>query len=106
MEIKQIQQVTVEERIRPVLEAYHANVELVRVTADGFLKVKITGNYISCHDAEKNILEMVEAAFREIICSDIKGVIVVGKMKRKINNIVSFLRSDIRKRCRYAIAIK
>ncbi|GMA97521.1 NifU family protein [Pelosinus sp. IPA-1] len=95
---KQVNKITVEEKIRPVLDAYHANVELVKVTADGFLKVRITGAYVSCHDAEKNILAVVEKAFREVICSDIKGVIVVGKMKRKINNILNFLYRDITKR--------
>lgn len=98
MKEKQVGKITVEEKIRPVLDAYHANVELVEVTADGFLKVRITGAYDSCHDAEKTILEVVETAFREVICSDIKGVIVVGRMRKKINNVLNFLCRDITKR--------
>jgi Fe-S cluster biogenesis protein NfuA len=95
---KHLDKITVEEKIRPVLDAYHANVELVEVTADGFLKVRITGVYVSCHDAKKTILKVIETAFREVICSDIKGVILVGRMRKNINNVVNLFCRDITKR--------
>lgn len=106
MEKKQVDQISVAELIQPVLETYRAKVELVGVTSDRFLKVRITGEFVSGYSAKKNILEMIEAAFKEVICSDIKGVILVGKMRRKIGNAVNLLRRDITKHCRYEMTAK
>jgi Fe-S cluster biogenesis protein NfuA len=105
MEEKRVNKTTFEEKIRPVLEAYRAKVELVEVTADGFLKVRITGDCVSCNDAEEIILELVETTFKEVICLDIKGIILVEKVRRtRMGNAVKFLHKDVAKRCRYAIA--
>lgn len=107
MKENQVDKVTIAEKIRPVLEAYHAEVELVEVRRDGFLAVRITGVCVSCHDAEKNILEMIETAFKQVICSNIKGITLADPIRRKwINNAVNFLHKDSVKRCRYAITAK
>jgi len=92
MEEKQVGKITFEEKIRPVLKAYRTDVKLVDVTADGFLKIKMTGDCVSCNGAKEIILKLVENTFKEVICSDIKGIILVERVRQKwFKNAINFL---------------
>ena len=96
---------TVEERIRPILDAYRANVELVEVTRDKFLKVRVTGTCVTCHGAQQRIVEMMEEAYKEIVSPDIKGVILVQPIiNPSMGQLLNFTRKDATKRCRYAVS--
>ena len=97
---------TVEEKIRPILDAYRANVELVEVTRDKFLKVRVTGTCVACHGAQERIVEMMEEAYKEIVCPDIKGVILVPTNNVGMGQLLNFTRKDATKRCRYAVSAR
>lgn len=83
MERIEVPHLTVAENIRRVLDADHIDVKLVEVTFDGFLKVRITGAVGISHSAKKMILNMFARVFRDVVCSNIKGVILVSQMSRK-----------------------
>jgi Fe-S cluster biogenesis protein NfuA len=107
MEKEQGLQTTVEEKIRPILDAYRANVELVEVTTDKFLKVKVTGTCVTCHGAQQRIAEMIEKAFKEVVCPDFNGVILVQQASNNLmEETLNFFRKDPMKRCRYAISAR
>lgn len=98
---------TVEEIIRPILDAYRAKVELVEVTSDKFLKVRVTGTCVTCHNAQQRIIEIINNAYKEVVCSDINGVVLVHPTSNhSMGQVLNFVRKDARKRCRYAVAIK
>lgn len=98
---------TVEEKIRPILDAYRAKVELVEVTSDKYIKVQITGTCVTCHGAQQRIVEMMEKAYREVVCSDIKGVILVPPVSNHSQGkVLNFAHRDMTKRCRYAVSTK
>lgn len=100
-----MKQNTVEEKIRPILDAYRANVELVEVTSDKYLKVRITGTCVTCHGAQQRIVEMMEKAYKEVVCSNIKGVILVQPASNhSMGQVLNFVRRDATKRCRYAVS--
>jgi Fe-S cluster biogenesis protein NfuA len=103
MEKEQGFQNTVEEKIRPILDAYRANVELVEVTPDKFLKVKVTGTCVTCHGAQQRIAQMMDTAFKEVVCLDFKGVILVQASNNLKEEALKFVRKDPMKRCRYAL---
>jgi Fe-S cluster biogenesis protein NfuA len=86
--IKQI----IEEKIRPVLKAHQGDLELVEVTADGFVKVKLLGACANCPSAQTTLSEIVEAELQQA-CPEIKGVIPVSQVSEElINQALKILR--------------
>jgi len=80
------------QKVRPVLNAHNGDIELVEVTADGFVKVKLTGACATCHGAERTMTEVVEATLREVY-PEIKGVILVHQVSDDlINQALKILR--------------
>ncbi|MCX7780689.1 MAG: NifU family protein [Negativicutes bacterium] len=73
--MQKIQQI-IEEKIRPALQSHHGDIELVEVTADGFVKVRLTGACATCPGSQQTLSEVVEAGLKEV-CPEIKGVIPV-----------------------------
>lgn len=55
------------ERVRPMLKADGGDVELVDVTDDGVVKVKLTGACGGCPMATLTLKQGIEAALREEI---------------------------------------
>ena len=107
MRQSQVLQVAAGDEIRPMLEAYRANVELVEVTPDNYIKVRITGACVACHGAHQRIAEMMEAAFKENVCSGIKGVILLKAPGNHLaEQTLNFLDQDMKKRCRYAVSTR
>ncbi|HMM22557.1 MAG TPA: NifU family protein [Selenomonadales bacterium] len=64
------------QKVRPVLNAHNGDIELLEVTPDGYVKVKLTGACSACPGAQQTLSEVVEAALKEA-CPEIKGVIPV-----------------------------
>ena len=69
----------IEEKIRPVLNAHNGDLELLEVTADGYVKVRLTGACAACPGAQQTLSEVVEARLKEA-CPDIRGVIPVHQV--------------------------
>ena len=69
----------IEAKVRPVLQAHGGDLELVEVTADGFVKVRLTGACSACPGAQQTLSEVVEAALQEA-CPEIRGVIAVTQV--------------------------
>lgn len=85
-------QKVIETKIRPVLKAHGGNIELVEVTADGWVKVKMTGACSACPGAQQTISEVVETALKEV-CPEIKGVVAVTQVSQElIDEALSILR--------------
>lgn len=75
----------IEEKIRPVLNAHNGDLELLEVTADGYVKVRLTGACAACPGAQQTLSEVVEARLKEA-CPDIQGVIPVYQVS---DNLIS-----------------
>ncbi len=85
---------TIETKIRPVLQSHEGDIELVEVTADGFVKVRLTGACSACPGAQQTISEVVETALRES-CPDVKGVVLVTQVNQDlIDMALKILRKD------------
>ncbi len=64
------------EKVRPFLQRDGGDVELVEVTEDGVVKVKLTGACGGCPMATMTLKHGVERAIREEV-PDIKSVVAV-----------------------------
>lgn len=73
--MKKVEEVLAQ-KVRPVLNAHDGDIELLDVTPDGYVKVKLTGACSACPGAQQTLSEVVEAALKET-CPEIKGVIPV-----------------------------
>jgi Fe-S cluster biogenesis protein NfuA len=84
----------IEERIRPILNTHQGDMELVEITADGFVKVRLTGACAACPGAQQTLSEVVEAELKEA-CPEIKGVIPVYQIHDElIGQALKILRKD------------
>lgn len=84
----------IEKKVRPVLNAHNGDIELIEVTADGFVKVRLTGACATCHGAQQTMAEVVESALTEA-CPQIKGVIPIQQVSDDlINQALKILRKD------------
>jgi len=91
--MEKIQQV-LEQKVRPVLKAHNGDIELVEVTSDGFVKVKLIGACATCQGAQQTMSEVVETALKEVY-PEIKGVITVYQVSDDlINQALKILRKD------------
>ncbi len=87
-------QKVIEAKIRPVLQSHNGDIELVEVTAEGYVKVRLTGACAACPGAQQTISEVVETALREV-CPEIKGVIQVTQVNQDlIDMALKILRKD------------
>jgi Fe-S cluster biogenesis protein NfuA len=66
----------IEQKIRPLLNAHQGDIELVEITSDGYVKVRLTGACATCSGAQQTLSEVVEAKLKEA-CPEIQGVIPV-----------------------------
>jgi len=55
------------EKVKPSLEAHGGSVELVDVTEDGTVKVRLTGACCGCSMAQMTLKEGIEKALKEEI---------------------------------------
>lgn len=66
----------IEQKIRPLLQEHQGDLELVEITADGYVKVRLTGACATCPGAQQTLSEIVETKLKEA-CPGINGVIAV-----------------------------
>ncbi|HEY3426536.1 MAG TPA: NifU family protein [Negativicutes bacterium] len=91
--MEKIQEV-IEQKVRPILNAHNGDIELVEITADGFVKIRLTGACAACPGAQQTMSAVVETALKEV-CPDIKGVIAVHQVSNDlINQALKILRKD------------
>lgn len=84
----------IEQKIRPVLNAHNGDIELVEVTSDGFIKVRLTGACATCYGAGQTMTEVVEATLKEVY-PQIKGIILVNQVSDDlINQALKILRKE------------
>ncbi len=55
----------VDEKVRPALRAHGGDIELIELTADGSLKVRLTGACATCPGAQQTLADVVAAALHE-----------------------------------------
>ena len=80
-EISQI----INSEIRPLLQAHNGDIELLEITADGYVKVKLSGACATCPGAQQTLSEIVESALKEV-CPEIKGVVPVHQVSDHLIN--------------------
>lgn len=70
-------------KVQPVLAAHNGGIEVLEVTADGFVKVKLTGACATCPGAQQTLAAVAETALKEA-CPEIKGVIPVRQVSDEL----------------------
>ena len=55
----------VDSQVRPALRAHGGDIELVELTADGVLKVRLKGACAGCPGAQQTLADVVAAALKE-----------------------------------------
>ena len=84
----------IEKKIRPLLQEHQGDLELVEVTADGFVKVRLTGACANCPGARQTLEEIVEVRLKEA-CPEICGVIPVFEVNADlVAQALKILRKD------------
>lgn len=84
----------VEQKICSALHDYNGDLELMEVTADGFVKVRLTGACATCPSGQQTMSEVMEAALKEIY-PELKGVILVQQVSDElIDQALQILRKD------------
>lgn len=73
----------IEEKVRPVLAAHNGDIELLEITAEGYVKVRLAGACASCPGARQTMAEIVEESIRQA-CPEIKGVIPVQQVSEEL----------------------
>ena len=83
-------------KIRPQLNAHNGDIELLEITADGDVKVKLSGACATCPGAQQTLSDVVESALKEV-CPDIKAVVPVYQVSDDlINQALTILRKNRR----------
>ena len=89
--MEKIEQI-IEEKIRPVLHEHNGDIEVVEITSDGFIKVRLTGACATCPGAQQTMAEVVETQLKAVY-PEIKGVIAVYQVSENlINQALKILR--------------
>lgn len=80
--MEKIQEI-IEQKVRPALNAHNGDIELIEITSDGFVKVKLTGACATCPGAQQTMSELVAESIKEA-CPEIKGVIPVHQVSDEL----------------------
>lgn len=84
------------QKVLPALQKHKGGLELVEITPDGFVKVKLTGACSACPGAQQTLSDIVESALKEA-CPEIKGIIPVHQVSDElINTALKILRKGQR----------
>lgn len=84
----------IERKIRPLLQEHQGDLELVEITADGYVKVRLTGACATCPGAQATLSEVIESQLRQA-CPEINGVVPVYQVNEDlINQALKILRKD------------
>ena len=73
----------IKNRVQPALAGHNGGIDLLEVTPDGFVKIKLTGACSSCPDAQQTLAEVVETALREAY-PELKSVIPVYQVSDEL----------------------
>ena len=93
--MEKLQQV-IEERVRPLLQRHGGDLELLEVTADGLVKVRLVGACATCPGAQQTLSELVEAELKEA-CPEVKGVVALAQVNQGlIDEALAILRKGQR----------
>lgn len=88
----------IEQKIRPALNDHDGDIELIQVTSDGFVKVRLTGACSSCPGSQQTLSEFIEAVIKAE-CPEIKGVVAeYGVSDDLIAEALKLLRSGRRQK--------
>lgn len=84
----------INERIRPALQAHQGDIELVEVSSEGIVTVRLTGACATCPGAQQTLSDIVEAELRQA-CPEVTGVTAVYQASEElIRQALRLLRKD------------
>lgn len=93
VQMKKMQEL-MEQKIRSALNVHHVDIEILEVTSDGFVKVRLTGACAACPSGQQTMSEVMEAAIKGIY-PELKGVILVQQVSDElIRQALQILRKD------------
>lgn len=84
----------IEEKVVPLLSKHNGGIELIDITTDGYVKVRLTGACSTCPGAQQTMSEVIETAIKEE-CPEIKGVVPVFQVSNElIDTALQFIRRN------------
>ena len=93
--MEKLQQV-IAAKIRPLLQRHGGDLELLEVSAEGLVKVRLIGSCATCPGAQQTLSELVEAELKEA-CTEVNGVVAVTQVnQRLIDEALAILRKGQR----------
>ena len=93
--MEKLQQV-IAAKIRPLLQRHSGDLELLEVSAEGLVKVRLIGSCATCPGAQQTLSELVEAELKEA-CPEVNGVVAVTQVnQRLIDEALAILRKGQR----------
>ena len=93
--MEKLQQV-IAAKIRLLLQRYGGDLELLEVSAEGLVKVRLIGSCATCPGAQQTLSELVEAELKEA-CPEVNGVVAVTQVnQRLIDEALAILRKGQR----------
>lgn len=88
----------IEQKIRPALQEHQGDIELIEVSSDGFVKVRLIGACSTCPGFQETLSEFVETTIKAE-CPKVKGVeAVAGVSNALIEEALKLLRNGRRKK--------
>lgn len=94
----EIIQSTIEQKIRPALQKHQGDIELVEVSSDGFVKVRLIGACSTCPGFQQTLSEFIETTIKAE-CPEVKGVEAVsGVSEGLIEEALKLLHNGRRKK--------
>ena len=95
--MKEVIQSIIQEKIRPGLQEHQGDIELVEVTSDGIVKVRLTGACSSCPGSQQTLSDFVESTLIAE-CPEVRGVeAITGVSDALIQEALELLRNGRRK---------
>ena len=69
----------IDNEVRPLLQAHGGDIQLLEVTADGYVRMKLIGACSTCPGAQQTLSEVVEQALRKKF-PQLRGVIPMNQV--------------------------
>ena len=73
----------IDQKIRPAINAHHGDIEVMGITGEGIVQIKLTGACSTCPGAQHTLHEVIESVLKEA-CSEVKGVMPVFQVNEEL----------------------
>jgi Fe-S cluster biogenesis protein NfuA len=70
-------------QVRPLLQSHNGDIQFIDVSAEGTVRVKLTGACSACPGARQTLTEVVATALKAV-CPEVKSVVAVHEVSDEL----------------------